>query len=186
MSPSKKVELRDEHGNIISIKDAEVDIAIAFERDTIHNVTEYEIYLPTDVKIMSVTFPLNQHGASGVQIFVDAEELEGFCFKVYSRKTHRPSVNRYHQFALFPMDGYQHKVVFDDLEHGDVVASPLHHLGIKHVECNRSSETGELVVTSLKVSVDVNVTFGTSMHYCAYWDMENKQWDGKGCKVSDI
>ncbi|XP_072040128.1 uncharacterized protein [Amphiura filiformis] len=186
-SSCQSIEARDENGRVISIKDADVNIDVGFQRTQILKAEESKKGFPSDIDMMIISFKLTKPGASAVVILLNSEEQDGSCIWVFSRKTSSPSMTRHHEKKMFMADGTAHEVTFTDLPMGDRTNPPTHYLGIKVVKCWISNITNELEMTSTAVVEDqdpLNVTFETYVHSCMFRDISTKQWDGKGCKVN--
>lgn len=183
MSAVKSVELRNEKGSLIKVKDSKANIAVAFENKEIADPETKKEGVPTEADMMLVQVELKQPGASGVEIFLETEKQKNICVLVLSRKGKSPTLDEYDQKQLVRTKRGERRIIFTDLEMGDPDATPTHHLGFKVVKCGKSNTSKEYVMTSTVVESQLNLTFTLFMHACNYWNPVEKKWDGDGCKV---
>ena len=185
MTDVKSLELRDERGRLLTVKDADAKIALPFEQNTIENVTTETKAVPRDIDMILAQFAIDKAGACGVEVHLNSEKQRGTCVQVFSRKRRPPVIDRYDQMKIFRTRGKERQFVFNDLDNGDVANPPLHHLGFKVVKCAKSNVSSEYVRTSPVVETSLNITFKTFVHCCTFWDQKKETWSGEGCKVRD-
>ena len=186
LSNVKSIDLRDERGALLKVTNADANIAVGFDRETVEEATSEEEGVPTDVAMVLVNFELNKPGACGVEVFLETEKTKNTCVQIFSRKLHPPTADSFDQMVMVRgsnKKGKKRRVLINDLEYGNEATPPAHYLGYRVVNCAKSNVSSDFVMTSPVMETALNISFESYVHCCTFWDPTNREWSGEGCKV---